>query len=157
MKCLVVIVSIVCATGCVEWERDPCAGGVCIVASDDARFLRLDDAFDDESQCPTDGLPNCHAVFDLCANGGFHLVLTDIAEEGLYWRDGERIVATTQPDATMMFEATLDERGQLQADAIGGLHPWRRLPLDEERAAEVESACRALATRPWFPQAEGLD
>lgn len=157
MKWLVVIGLSVVGSGCVEWERDPCAGGACIVASDDARFLRLDDAFEDESECPSDGLPNCHAVFDLCANGGFELVRTDIAEEGLYWRDGERIVATSQPDGTTMFEATLDERGQLQADSIGGLHPWRRLPLDEATAAEVEGGCAALMTRPWFPIAEGGD
>ena len=155
MKSLVVIGLCVAAGGCVDFERDPCAGGACIVASDDARFLRLDDAFDDESQCPTDGLPNCHAVFDLCANGGFQLVFTDIAEEGLYWHDGETIIATFQPDRSAMFEATVDERGQLDAPAIGGRHPWRRQPLDEAGVTQLESSCTALTTRPWFPQAEG--
>jgi hypothetical protein len=142
---------LVASAGCAETPAPPCDDGTCAVFDEDVRYERLADEYDDASQCPANGLPNCHAVFEFCANGGFTLVLTDIVEEGTYVREGNDLTMTFQPDATSGFEAMLRTDGTMDASEIGGRHPWLRIPLTAPDAAQLADTCAALEGRSWFP------
>jgi hypothetical protein len=150
MRSLVPFVLVVVASACTDPQTQPDNGGE-TAESGDRRYLRLNDEFDDESQCPSDGLPNCHAILELCENGAMTIMLTDIVDEGTYVRDDKQITGTlNQPGGPWVIDATIEEDGTIESDDIGGRHPFVPVVLDEAGKLRLADTCANVAMRPWF-------
>jgi hypothetical protein len=150
MRCLALSVLVVLTAACTEQATAPDQTGE-TADEGDRRYLRLNDEFDTESQCPSNGLPNCHAILELCENGAMTIMLTDIVDEGTYVRDDTQITGTLNlPGGPWVIHATIEEDGTIESDDIGGRHPFVPMVLDDAGKLRLADSCAAVATRPWF-------
>lgn len=118
------------------------------------RFAQLIDGYDDLPRCQAEAPPglNCLRWLELCANGGFVLVVTDIVNEGTYVMAGSAVTATRQApgDGPASFTLTLGAAG-FTSPELAGRHPWSIDTLDADEARGLAESCAALTGRTWWP------
>lgn len=117
-------------------------------------FLQLIAGYDDLAQCEAHAPPglNCQRWLQLCDNGGYFLVVTDIANEGSYVMTGAVVTATQQGpgDGPPTFTLTLTGSG-FTSPELDDRHPWQIKTLGPDEARSLAESCDALTGRTWWP------
>jgi hypothetical protein len=98
--------------------------------ADNVSYQQLADGFDTIEQCHTataGATFNCYHLLELCSNGGYILVVTDIANEGRYTLAGQTVNAVQSGgvDGPPSFTATLRDDGTLTSPQLSGMNPWQ--------------------------------
>lgn len=120
-------------------------------------LTQLADPFETIEQClqvTQDTEFNCYRWLNLCKNGGFNLVLTDIVNEGVFLRIGYSIQATQMGngDGPAGFDGILADDGSFTSQVLGGSRPFQNHVLTELDRINLDEDCSALAGRPWLPR-----
>ena len=119
----------------------------------DRSFTQLVDGAATHEQCIANAPPgfNCLHRLELCANGGFMLVVTDIINEGSYEVSGSSVSAVMRSpgDGPETFELTLTTEGFTSAE-LAGQHPWLEREVFESDRERLATSCASLTGRHWW-------
>ena len=125
------------------------------VVGQDMLFTQLDDGFDTLEAClaaTAGSVFNCNHALTLCKNGGFVLVVTDIANEGSFVEEGKTLRAFTSGsgDGPREFSLILDGDA-LTSRELSGRYLWNRRELTADQARRIDEDCSSLEGRTWWP------
>jgi hypothetical protein len=121
----------------------------------DRRFSRIVDPYTSVAECEasTTGTGfNCKQELDLCANGGFAIIVTDIVNEGI-------CVGTQQLTCTVYGSGDLGhgtqlkillDRSPIEVKPLTGSNPWGEEQLDEQQRLALADNCENMTRRGWW-------
>lgn len=121
----------------------------------DRRFVRLVDGYSTLAECEASSSGtgfNCQQELNLCANGGFTIIVTDIGNEGVC--TGTRPLSCktyTVGDLGLFTELQIDlDRDPIEVKPLIGANPWVEQQLDEKWRLNVMDECESLTKRDWW-------